>query len=182
MKPKIFVAVALMLSVLVAGLILIFGYSSNVILPVYLLAFLLIFSAMNIYVLRNSLTDKIIMTSILLILLSISATLFLTNLKVYHEIINKYASPEQSSEISLMQSQNEYYSVYTSYLNQEISAYQNQTKIMENKLEELKRLQLEKAQQKTVVTVVTPPVETAPQIEYVYYPYNENDGREVEND
>jgi hypothetical protein len=181
MKPKIFVAIALMLSILVAGLIIIVGFSSKVLLPIYLLLFLLVFFAIGIYVMRDLLTDKIIIAGIIVVILSISVALFMTNLKNYYDATSEYTNPQASSEINLMQSQNDYYLAYAEYLGQRISEYQNQTSMMENKLKEMKRLRLETTQQEVVVTT-PPPVETVQPIEYIYYYDDDRENEREEYD
>jgi hypothetical protein len=185
MKPKVFVAIALMLSLLVVGIILIYGYSSNTLLPVYLFSFLILFFAITVFITRKPLEDKIFLASIIFIIIAISATLFLTNLKMYYDIVNEYGNPDTSTEISLMQEENEYYSAYANYLGQRVVEYQTQSKLLESQLTELKKLELERIQQDIVVpeeiiAPIIPVEEVAPVIEYVYYTdYNE---REVEND
>jgi hypothetical protein len=180
MKPKVFVAIALMLSLLVVGIILIYGYSSNTLLPVYLFSFLILFFAITVFI-RKPLEDKIFLASIIFIIIAISATLFLTNLKMYYDIVNEYGNPDTSTEISLMQEENEYYSAYANYLGQRVVEYQTQSKLLESQLTELKKLiQQDIVVPEEIIAPIIPVEEVAPVIEYVYYTdYNE---REVEND
>jgi hypothetical protein len=179
MKPKTFVAIALMLSSLVAGLIVVLGYASRKFLPVDLLIFLSIFCAITIFITRNMLEDKVFTASVILMLVAISATFYLTNLKTYYDVVNEYGNPESSPEISLMEAENTYYSAYAQYLVQSTLLYQDQSKAMKAKLTELQRLQLEQAlaQQEVVAPVLVPVEEIVPEPEYVYY-YYENEGEE----
>jgi hypothetical protein len=147
MKPKTYVAIALMLSILVAGIILITGLSGEVLLPVYLLIFFLIYSAIVIIISQKQLEDNIFAACILLVFLSISATFFLISIKTYNDVVNEFGNPDNSPEISLMQTENNYYSIYADYLNQIILQYQSNNKIIENQLVQLKQLRLDQAMQ-----------------------------------
>jgi len=134
MKPKTYVAIALMLSVLVAGTIIVLGLSSRVLLPIYLVLFFIAFFAVGVFITRKLLEDKIFITCIMLLILAISAASFLVSLKTYHEIINTYGNPDSSPEISLMQTENTYYSTYADYLTQRIALNQEQYNVLKNKL------------------------------------------------
>jgi hypothetical protein len=147
MKPKTYFAIALMLSILVAGIILITGLSGEVLLPVYLLIFFLIYSAIVIIISQKQLEDNIFAACILLVFLSISATFFLISIKTYNDVVNEFGNPDNSPEISLMQTENNYYSIYADYLNQIILQYQSNNKIIENQLVQLKQLRLDQAMQ-----------------------------------
>lgn len=169
MRPKTFVAVALILSILAVGIIIILGHSNTTLLPIYLLSFLLLFFGASIFFARDLLKGRIIASIVILTLVSLSAVLFLTNFRTYQDAVNEYGNPENSTEISAMQSEIEYYSAYADYLNQRILSYQEQSKVMEAQLEELNRLELEKAQQEAAAPIIAPIEEIAPEPEYIYY-------------
>jgi len=176
-EPKIYVAAALMIAILVAGLIIITGLSSSASLFTYLVSFLLIYSSACIYIARNILGNKIILASILLFILALSIVFFLSSYRAYQDISGKY---NNSAEISLMQSQNDYYMTYANYLNQSIMMYQNQTRAMENQLAELQRLKASQAQQtKQDVFIPSAPQITVPETSYINY---STKGREDGND
>jgi hypothetical protein len=182
MKPKIFVGIAIMLSILVAGLILVLGFSSDAILPVSLLIFLLAFSALTIYVARGSLEGKVFIAIAMLTLLALSTTFYLTSLKTYHEVVNTYGTLDSSPEIQLIQSQNDYYLAYADYLNHIISEYQARSKTLEAQLNILQKLEL--AQQQANIAPPTPtitpvPVTNPPETSYITYPVQEsNEGND----
>jgi uncharacterized protein involved in propanediol utilization len=183
MKPKVFVGIALMLSILVAGLILIFGFVSTVMLPVYLLSFLLIFFAIAIISMRTSLEDKILITSVILILLSISATMFLTNLRTYYDVANEYSNPESVPEIQLLQLENQYYSEYANYLNLKVSEYQMQIKAEETQLAVLDKLRQELIDQQNAAAIAAAEAalqqqNTVPEDYYINYNYEREYGEE----
>jgi len=173
MKPKVYVAIALMLSILVAGLILILGLSKSTLLPIYLIIFFAIIIVLFIFSARESLQDNAVTIGIVLMLIALSATLYLTNLKTYYDIVNTYSNPDSAPEIKLLQSQNDYYYAYANYLNQSILVYQDRIKQLEAQLSELQKLelanQLATANQQTniasastqVQTAVTNPTETS---------------------
>jgi flagellar biosynthesis protein FliP len=150
MKPRIYVAIGLMITSLVAGLIMILGLSSNTLLPIYMMLFLMAYSAMIVFMMRDSLGQNMFAACIILVILAISATFFLMNLKTYHQILNDYGNPDTSAELSLMQTENTYYTAYAEYLFQRVLEYQNQSIIISNNLAELEKLRLEKAQQASI--------------------------------
>jgi len=181
MKPKTYVAIALMTAALAAGLIIIVGLSSMRLLPVYLLSFLLIYFTACIVMARKSLKEKlkdkniIFAACIILAMLAISATFFLTNLKTYYDAVNT-----DSLQLSQMQSQNDYYAKYITYLDQKIMIYQNQTKVMENKLAELQKNKQLQTQKETLVLnqSITPQI-TIPETSYITYPnYRSREGND----
>ena len=174
MKQQIYVAIALMLAILVAGEIIITGSSGIRFLPVYILSFLLIFFAATIFIARSLLEDRILAVSIILVFVAISATLLVTDVKTYYDAVNMYGAIENSSEIVQMRSQNAYYEAYVNYLNQTIMQYQNQTGIMELKLAELERLKSEQAQVgndavQNITSQVIIPQSTPPETSYITY-------------
>jgi len=196
MKPKIYVAIALMLALLVAGVIIILGISTSALLSVYLLLFFLIYSAIAIISMRKVLENKIFAACIILILLSISATFFLTSLKSYNVALKVYGDANNAPEISLMQTENTYYSVYADYLNQIVLQYQSNNKILENQLTQLKQLRLDQAMQQAILqgqqqallqtqqqtlqqellANATSQVITVPETSYITYSYPNNGG------
>ena len=141
MRPKTYVAIGLIVSILVFGLIIISGISTKTLLPIFLLSFLMIFFASCIFIFRKSLDNNILAVSILLLLIAISATIFLTSLKTYYDVVNVYGTPDNAPDIGKIQSEINYYSAYANYLNQLITVYQNRTKTMEDQLTALERLQ-----------------------------------------
>ena len=184
MKPKLFVLIALMLSILVAGIILILGYATRNLLPLYLLVFMLIFFAVNIFLLKNDLTNRIIIIgSIILVLIVISSTLFLTSLKTYYDVVNEYGNFENSVELNQMQLENDYYLAYAEYLDQRISEYKNQSKLMENQLAQLKNISMEQLQLQQNIPII-PIEEIVPTVSEVTYDtyYPERDYGEGEDD
>jgi len=183
MKPKIYAGIALMLALLVAGMILILGLARDALLPIYLLIFFLIYSAIGIFAMRKSLDDKIFAACIIMVIISISGTFYLTSLKSYHQVINLYGNPDNSPEISLMQAENTYYSVYADYLNQIVLQYQSNNKILENQLTQLKQLKLDQAMQQAVLSTsynnsnnVSSPLIIVPETSYITYSYPDNGG------
>jgi len=161
MKPKVYVLIALLLSVIVAGLILILGLVSRKLLPLYLIIFLLIIFIYGIFLIKKTLTDKVfIIGIILLVMLAISLTLFLTNLKTYYDVTSNYGNLE-NTDFKQMQSETEYYLAYAEYLKQELNNYQSQSRIMELNLANLKQIELEKLQQQNSVNNI-PIIEPVP--------------------
>jgi glucan phosphoethanolaminetransferase (alkaline phosphatase superfamily) len=174
MKPKVFVLIASILFILVTGLILILGYSSKILLPIFLFIFLVLFFATIIFLIKNTLTYKtLILSSILLILFTISIAMLLTNFKTYTDIVKEYQVTD-NAELSMMQSENDYYLSYADYLNQKISEYKTQSALMNNNLAKLKAIELEQSKQTTFIeakiieeTILVPE-------EYVYEDYDDN--------
>jgi hypothetical protein len=179
MKPKIYVAIALILSILVAGVILLLGLSNKSLLPAYLLLFILTIFAISVIILRDMMQNKLVIASIVLVLIAISATFYLTNLRTYHDIVKEYGNSANSPEITLMQSENDYYSAYADYLNQMITQYQDQNKMLETKLAELEKLKLAQiqAQQQQMATPVIEPITEIipPETSYITYVYPDNE-------
>ncbi|MGV8086944.1 MAG: hypothetical protein ACP5N1_04905 [Candidatus Woesearchaeota archaeon] len=185
MKPKIFVLIALMLSLLAIGIILIVGYANSTLLPLYLIIFLLAFFALNMFFLKDNFTEKtLIIAGIILVLLTISSTLLLTNLKTYYDVSSQYDF-ENSEEFIQTQLDTDYYLAYANYLNERVIEYNNKTKLMENQLAELKKIELEQLKQETII--VPPPEEINPIIyeeyyEYYYEEYEEEDEEDDDDD
>ena len=145
---------------------------------------------------RKVLENKIFAACIILILLSISATFFLTSLKSYNVALKVYGDANNAPEISLMQSENTYYSVYADYLNQIVLQYQSNNKILENQLTQLKQLRLDQAMQQAILqgqqqallqtqqqtlqqellANATSQVITVPETSYITYSYPNNGG------
>ena len=175
MKPKLFVGMSIMFAILVAGIILVLGLSSHTMLPVYLLSFFLAFFAVCTFLIREALGEKILVASVILVLLAISTTMFLVNLKMYHEVLNEYGNPSTTPEIELMQLQNQYYLEYANYLNIKVSEYQMKIAAEQVQLIELNKLKQELTQSGNIAPDNTSQT-TVPQDSYTLPQYTEYEG------
>lgn len=144
MKLKIFLALALIISIFSASTILLIGLLKSSVFPYIYFIFILIFLVISLVSIKSIFPEKtnISLALILIIFIALSISFFGTNLKIYsdkyQESVNKNST--LASEINTLVQSNAYYQTYITFLNNEISKTKNDAKTIQAEINQINSL------------------------------------------